>query len=150
MKITDALLGEHGVFYAQFDRIEKELETEDRVEVLRGEALLLAAALAPHARLEDDLLFALLEENAGSELGPVSTMRAEHAEIESALRRATVATERKRAREALLEVIHLSRAHFLKEEQAAFPMAEEVLGTERLERLGEEWGSARGVFLASE
>ena len=149
MKITDALLGEHGVFYAQFDRIEKELETGEGVEVLRGEALLLAAALAPHARLEDDLLFGVLEEKAGPEAGPVSTMRAEHAEIEAALDRATGAPEQERVREALLEAIHLARAHFLKEEQAAFPMAEEVLGPERLERLGAECASARGVFLAS-
>jgi iron-sulfur cluster repair protein YtfE (RIC family) len=149
MKITDAFLGEHGVFYAQFDRIERELETDEPVEVLRGEALLLAAALAPHARLEDDLLFAVLEEKAGPEAGPISTMRAEHEEIEGALRRATAATARERAREALLEAIDLARAHFLKEEQAAFPMAEEVLGEESLERLGEEWASARGVFLAS-
>ena len=149
MKITDAFLGEHGVFYAQFDRLEEALPTEDRIEVLRGKASLLAAALAPHARLEDDLLFAAVEEKVGTGFGPVSTMRAEHEEIEGALRSVADASDPKRARETLLEVILLARSHFLKEERVAFPLAEEVLGAENLERLGEEWARARGVVLAS-
>ena len=148
-KITDAFLGEHGVFYAQFDQLEAALPTENRIEVLRGSASLLAAGLEPHARLEDDLLFAAMENKAGVGLGPASTMRAEHEEIEGALRRAVVATDPARARETLLEAIHLARAHFLKEEQVAFPMAEEVLGAEDLRRLGGEWARARGVVLAS-
>lgn len=149
MKVTDAFLGEHGVFYAQFDRLEEALPTEDRIEVLHGKASLLAEALAPHARLEDDLLFAAVEEKAGKGFGPVSTMRAEHEEIEGALRSVAAATDPDRARETLLEVIHLARSHFLKEERVAFPMAEEVLGAEYLQRLGEEWARARGVVLAS-
>jgi iron-sulfur cluster repair protein YtfE (RIC family) len=146
-KITDAFLGEHGVFYAQFDKLEEALPNENRIEVLRGSASLLAAGLEPHARLEDDLLFAAMENKTGAGLGLVSTMRVEHEEIEGALRSVAVGTDPARAREMLLEAIHLARAHFLKEEQVAFPMAEEVLGAEDLMRLGGEWARARGVVL---
>lgn len=148
MKITDAFLGEHGVFYAQFDRLEEALPTETRIAVLRGHASLLAAGLEPHARLEDELLFAAMEKKAGTGVGPASTLRNEHEEIEGALRMVAAATDPARAREALLDAIHLARAHFLKEEQVAFPMAEEVLGAEDLRRLGGEWARARGVVLA--
>lgn len=148
IKITDAFLGEHGVFYALFDRLVEELPT-DSIEVLRGKASLLTAALEPHARLEDELLFVTVEEEAGIGVGPVETMRAEHEAIEGVLQRAVAATEPAPAREMLLEVIHLARAHFLKEEEVAFPMAEEVLGAESLTRLGKEWARARGVVQAS-
>jgi iron-sulfur cluster repair protein YtfE (RIC family) len=149
IKITDAFLGEHGVFYALFDRLVEDLRTDNRIEVLRGKALLLAAALGPHARLEDELLFATVEEQAGTGVGPVEAMRAEHEEIERVLRSVAAATEPARASEMLLEAIHLARAHFLKEEQVAFPMAEEALGCENLTRLGREWAHARGVAIGS-
>ena len=148
MKVTDALLGEHGVFYAQFDRLEETVRSEDRIGVLRGQASLLASALAPHAKLEDDLLFAAVDGIAGAESGPTAMMRAEHEEIEAALRSVETTTDVNVARETILEAIHLARSHFLKEEGVAFPMAEEVLGKEALDRLGIEWARARGVVLA--
>jgi hemerythrin-like domain-containing protein len=147
MKVTDALLGEHGVFYAQFDRLEETMPSEDRVEVLRGQAALLASALAPHARLEDDLLFGAMDGVVGAGSGPTEVMRAEHEEIEAALRALESMTDANAARATFLEAIHLARVHFLKEESVAFPSAEEVLGAETLERLGEEWARARGVVL---
>ena len=148
MKVTDAFLGEHGVFYAQFDRLEETVLSEDRIDVLRGQAALLASALAPHAKLEDDLLFGAMDRIASAGSGPTAIMRAEHEAIEVALQGLESSTDTKAAREMFLEAIHLARSHFLKEESVAFPMAEEVLGRETLERLGEEWARARGVVLA--
>lgn len=53
MRITDAFLGEHGVFYAQFDHLESLLTTGPSAECVREQAGLLASALAPHAQLEN-------------------------------------------------------------------------------------------------
>ena len=149
IKITDAFLGEHGVFYAQFDKLEQGLSKENRIDVLREAASLLAAALEPHARLEDELLFGAVEKETGADRGPAPAMHAEHEEIEEAIRGVTVAIDPTRARDMLLEAIHIARAHFLREEQMIFPMAEQVLGAEELRRLGREWARRRGVVLAS-
>src|SRR5574341_1358167 len=55
MKITDALKGEHGVFYAQFRFIEESLDGEN-LATLKALGAMLAAALAPHAHIEDESL----------------------------------------------------------------------------------------------
>jgi hypothetical protein len=147
MRITDALLGEHGVFYAQFDRLEETLPSEDGLEAMRAQASMLAAALGPHARLENVLLFAAVEERLGVAAGPMAVMREEHDEIETALARAERATDADRARDDLLEVVRLARAHFEKEERVAFALAERALGEAELERLGEAWARERSVVL---
>jgi hemerythrin-like domain-containing protein len=83
----------------------------------------------------------------GAGSGPTEVMRAEHEEIEAALRALESMNDANAARATFLEAIHLARVHFLKEERVVFPSAEEVLGAETLERLGEEWARARGVVL---
>ena len=88
MKITDALLGEHGVFYSQFEYMERALPESDDPDRLNVEVSLLSAslvaALETHARLEDELLFDALEVQVGP-IGPLVMMRQEHQEIEQAL-----------------------------------------------------------------
>ena len=148
MRITDALLGEHGVFYAQFDRLEETLPAEDGLDRVRGLASLVSAALASHARLENDLLFAAVEKHLGLGAGPMAVMRSEHDEIESTLARAERATDLDRGRDDLLEVVRMARSHFEKEERVAFALAERVLAEGELERLGEAWARGRGVVLA--
>ena len=147
MKVTDAFLGEHGVFYAQFDHLEEVLAAEPSLECVQALAALLAAALVPHAELENDLLFAAMEMAAGGAPGPSAAMREEHEEIESRLEGARRESDVGRAKAALLEAIQLARIHFEKEERIAFPLAESVLGDRALRERAGEWAGRRGVFV---
>lgn len=147
MKITDAFLGEHGVFYAQFDWIEEVLSGGPGLDCTRHLAGMLASALATHAALENELLLDAAEAAAGSSVGPFVVMRQEHDEIEALVERAVRSDDGDRARRDLAEAIHRARDHFEKEEKVAFPMAEDVLGEAGLERAGETWGRRRRVDL---
>jgi hemerythrin-like domain-containing protein len=146
MKITDALLGEHGAFYAQFDRLEETIPHTSSVGEVREQAALLAAALVSHAQLEDTLLFDRMRAAGGDE-GLLSTMEAEHSEIAGLLTRAQGSQDVSVAREELLEAVSLARDHFSKEEQIAFPLAESILGAAGLTVLGARWSARREVFL---
>jgi len=47
------------------------------------------------------------------------------------------------ARRNLLKAIKVARAHFSREENKTFPLAEEILGEQRLIELGAEWQKQR-------
>jgi hemerythrin-like domain-containing protein len=147
MKITDALLGEHGAFYAQFDRLEQVLPHAASAGEVREQAGLLAAALVSHARLEDEVLFRRMAQ-AGGDPGLLRTMEDEHGEIAALLARAQVTADLEAARSILLEAVALARDHFAKEERVAFPMAESLLDGGTLSDLGSDWAGRRVVFLA--
>jgi hemerythrin-like domain-containing protein len=149
MKITDALLGEHGAFYAQFDRLEETLPHTNSVGEVREQAALLAAALISHAQLEDTLLFERMR-SAGGDEGLLSTMEAEHTEIAGLLTRAQGSHDVSAARDDLLEAVTLARDHFAKEEQVAFPMAESIIGAAGLTALGARWSARREVFVSDD
>jgi len=146
MRITDALLGEHGVLHAQLDHLEASLVHEERIEGVRRLAALLAAGLVPHARIENELLFEPLAEAAGP--GPVLVMIDEHGRIEAALEEVEAIADPDRAKARVLEAIALARDHFRKEERIAFPLAETTFGAARIEALGQRWAGERGVELA--
>jgi hemerythrin-like domain-containing protein len=146
MKITDALLGEHGAFYAQFDRLEDVLPHATSAGEVREQAALLAAALVSHAGLEDEVLFRRMA-LAGGDPGLLLTMEDEHVEIGALLAKAQVTADLEGARSALLEAVSLARDHFAKEERVAFPMAESLLGEDALSELGSAWAGRRVVFI---
>ena len=146
MKITDALLGEHGAFYAQFDRLEETLPHTTSAAEVREQAALLAAALVTHAKLEDTLLFDRMR-SAGVDEGLLITMEAEHTEIAGLLTRAQGSQDAAIARTTLLEAVSQARDHFAKEERLAFPLAESALGAAALTELGARWSERRDVFL---
>lgn len=148
MKITDAFLGEHGAFYAQIEHLERTVPAAASVPDVQGQAGVLAAALATHAGLEDELLFAALEPRLGAMQGPLAVMRAEHVEIERALARAQEARTLADAQQLVVYALQVARRHFAKEEQVLFPMAERALDADTLEMLGLQWAVARGVALA--
>lgn len=147
MRITDALLGEHGVLYAQFEHIERVLEDDLDAASIRELAALLGAALAPHARLEEELLFQPAESAGGS--GPFQVMREEHERIDSLLRAGSSARDAPAAAESLRDAIRVARDHFLKEEEIAFPVAEQSIGEPALSDLGRRWANRRAVRLTS-
>lgn len=144
IKITDALLGEHGVFYRLFDHCEAGVSGWG-LERVQAAGAQVASALASHAQIEDELLFTSLEEHLPREMGPLAVMRMEHQEIEGGLEKLPDATGAEAARALLTRVLHTARDHFAKEEQVLFPLAEERLGEARLQELGRQWAGRRGV-----
>ena len=144
MKITDALLGEHAVLYTQFDFLEQAIPAANSVAQVKSLGAMLAAALASHARLEEELLFTTLEPHIGS-MGPLAVMRMEHDEIEKSLERLPTIQEVDQVRELLLKVVTVARGHFPKEEQVLYPMANKVLSAETLIDLGAQWAARRAI-----
>jgi hemerythrin-like domain-containing protein len=145
MKITDALLGEHGVFYAQFDYMEKNVPQAKDLALVKSQGAMLAAALAPHAHLENDLLFVALESHLDPQSGPLAVMRMEHDEIEGSLERLQKLQDLAEAKNLLLHAIQTARAHFAKEEQVLFVMAGQMLEASKLAQLGAKWAEQRKV-----
>ncbi len=146
MKITDALLGEHAVFYAQFDYLENAIPGANSVTLVKSLGAMLAAALASHARTEEELLFTTLEPHIGP-MGPLAVMRKEHDQIEKSLERLPTIQEVDQARELLLRVIKVAREHFPKEEQVLYPMANKTLSVASLIDLGAQWAARRAIVL---
>lgn len=146
MKLTDALLGEHGVFYAQFDHLEQVLPEVENIKVIHTQSGMLAAALATHASLEEELLFQSLDPHpvAG---GPLNVMRMEHQEIENTLEQIPIIDETDLSRQRLLYVVETARQHFAKEEQILFRLAYELLGDAALIELGSRWAVLRNVMI---
>jgi len=146
MKLTDALLGEHGVFYAIFDHVEGALGKAG--SAAEGRALMagVGAAIASHAELENDLLFGEMEKMMGPG-GPVAVMRDEHQRIEAGLEAIAGEQDLDRIRAAANELFGLARQHFAKEEQVLFRMAQQFVGDEKLQEKALEWGARRHVSI---
>ena len=148
MLITDALLGEHGIFYLLFQDIEGALPTLESVAALTNRAAPLSFSLEAHARLEDELLFTALEPHLGTQGGPLAVMRMEHDQIVNVLGRIESATDLEQGRALATQMIEVSRSHFQKEEQVLFRMARQFLGKEQLSALGAKWSQCRKIHLA--
>jgi hemerythrin-like domain-containing protein len=147
MNITDALLGEHAVFYALFTHMEQSVPTAESPLQVKTQGAMLAAALASHAHLEEELLFTTLEPHIGS-MGPLAVMRLEHEKIEAGLERLPTVEDLGQTQELLLQVVTVAREHFAKEERVLYPMATKALSAETLANLGAQWATRRAVALA--
>ena len=145
MRITDALLGEHGVFYLLLQDIEQALPAIENLAILQNRIAPLAFSLEAHASLEDELLFTALEPHLGTQGGPLAVMRMEHDQIVSLLERIPSAPDLAQARALAAQMIEVSRGHFRKEEQVLFRMARQVLGEDELSALGAHWLQRRGI-----
>lgn len=146
MKITDALLGEHGVLYRLLDYCEKSARSWD-LEAVRVGAGALDKALKSHAEVEEELLFQNLDAHFPGGMGPLAVMREEHEEIEASVERARVTDDVEEARRLLPRIAVVAQEHFAKEEQVLFPMALQLLGEDKLEELGDRWAERRGVSI---
>lgn len=147
MKVTDALLGEHAIFYAQFDYLEKNIPGAQDLTLVKNQGAMLTAALATHAHMEDELLFVALEAHMNPASGPLAVMRMEHNEIEGSLIRLQEVRDLAEAKTLLLHALQTARAHFAKEEQVLFPMAGQMLEANKLIQLGKQWAELRKVMV---
>lgn len=144
MLITDALLGEHAIFYLLLQDIERALPTLDSVATLHNRTAPLAFSLEAHAALEDELLFVGLEPYLGVHGGPLAVMRMEHDQIVDLLQRVQSTSDLTRGLTFAAQVVEVSRMHFHKEEQVLFRLARQALSEETLRALGTEWAARRG------
>src|ERR1039457_1784337 len=80
--ICNALLGEHGAFYRQFEFLEGLAKGNSSLAVLVNVTRPIADALISHAELENEILFSELDSVMGPS-GPASVMRFDHEEIDS-------------------------------------------------------------------
>ena len=150
MRITDALLGEHGVFYLLLQDIEQALPAIENLAILQNRIAPLAFSLEAHASLEDELLFIALEPHLGTQGGPLAVMRHEHDQIVSLLERIPSAPDLVQARALAAQMIEVSRGHFRKEEQVLFRMAQNFLDEDELSALGAKWSARRGPLITLE
>ncbi len=144
MKITDALLGEHGLFYALFEQIEQSIAGagEDLPALTRA----LAGLLGSHAILEEEHLFPALQPQVG-EMGPLAVMEMEHRQIEGLLESILGTTDIDTLKGETRALLDITTEHFAKEEGVLFHMAEQFLDESLLHQLGDAWAKARGVNL---
>ncbi len=147
MKLTDALLGEHGAFYVVFDQIEKIAAIEGPLAQIRGATTVLGAMVDSHAALEEELLFSALEPHLGTGDGPLAVMRSEHEELARLMEQIEDAVDADQVVLWIEEALSAARSHFQKEERVLFPMAQDLLGDETLTRLGRAWAEARRVTI---
>jgi len=144
MKITDLLLGEHGLFSPLLEQVETladKAETRDEIALA---VELVRPAIESHALIEDELLFPALE-SQGFAPTPILVMRAEHREIERLIYGIPNAPDVDAARQGLLNLLELLSNHFRKEEQVLFPLAESILSEQQQHELSERWRGRRGV-----
>jgi len=147
MKLTEALLGEHGVFYAQFQYLEERIPSARDLALVKSQGAMLAAALATHAHCEDELLFVALESQLDPQAGPLAVMRLEHREIEDSLQRLQELPNLAEAKSLLLHAVQKAREHFAQEEQVLFPLACQMLAANNLQQLGAAWAVRRQLRL---
>ncbi len=147
VKLTDALLGEHGVIYALFDQIEAVTATATSVAQIQEAMVVLSAVVLSHANLEEELLFPALETHMGT-TGPLAVMRTEHDEIEHALRQIEEVGDLDDGADCVARALSIVRNHFQKEEEVLFSIARQTLDEETQIRLGKAWAEARRVTIA--
>jgi hemerythrin-like domain-containing protein len=143
MLITDALFGEHAVFYLFLGHIEQALPALDSLSALQHRFAAFAFALEAHAGLEDELLFTALEPHLGTQAGPLAVMRFDHDQIIDLLGKIKSAADLDSARGAARQLFPVVHSHFQKEEQVLFRMARQFLSEDELASLGGQWAKRR-------
>ena len=138
MLITDALLGEHAVFYLFLGHIDQALHALDSLSALQHRFA--AFALETHADLEDELLFNALEPHLSTQAGPLAALRFEHSQIIDLFGKIESAADLNSARVFARQLFPIVRGHFQKEEQALFQMAARFLSKNELSALDGQCG----------
>ena len=144
MKITDALLGEHGVYYNLFSQIEKIISTSNSLEEVKGSLKMLADPLISHAMIEENILFPAIAPKLGPG-GPVEIMQAEHKEIEMQFEVLLHSKSLDEIKNILPPLIDLVKEHFMKEEEILFLMTVDHLSEKEITDLGKRWAKTREV-----
>lgn len=138
LKITDALVLEHRVFAAVFDRIEEalpRLSSPAEVQTLAG---IMEDLLADHGRQETELAYLALD-HVLHDRGQLERLHQEHEEIDASLIQVLDAGTYAEGRRLLERALAAARQHMQFEEQTVFPILDQALRPETLEELGAIW-----------
>ncbi len=146
MDVTDALLGEHGVFHLLVEQLDDALGRCESVTELRMASEPLVISLLGHHRVEEESLLAPYERATGS-LGPLMCLRHEHEQMNQLARLIFRATEPVRMREGIQMLLEVVRRHLAREEQLLFGLARQALPDEARVDSGGQWAQFRGVTL---
>ncbi|MEK9752521.1 MAG: hemerythrin domain-containing protein [Rhodospirillaceae bacterium] len=144
MRVTVALLGEHGLFYALIEQVSH--ATKNAPDDVPALTRALARALATHAEVEEATLFPALRPHLGP-LGPIGVMEAEHRQIEEIVKRIAATDDPAQLRRYVDLLIEVCIDHFAKEEGILFHLAVRFLDDGELNRLGDSWAEFRHVNL---
>jgi hemerythrin-like domain-containing protein len=144
MKITKALVAEHGFYSGTFDAIEGLLPRLTQAAEVRVLARLLLAMSERHRETESDLVFAALEHMLhhhapAIERGPLEEIHEKDEEIVAGLKAVQAAHTLPEARRGLRQQLRALRAHLRAEERTVYPLLEQTLRKESLEALGQAW-----------
>lgn len=146
MDVTDALLGEHGVFHLLVEQLDDTLGRCESVTELRVAAEPLVISLLGHHRVEEESLLAPYERATGS-LGPLTCLRHEHEQMNQLARLIFRATEPGPMREGIQMLLEIVRRHLAREEQLLFGLARQTLPDGARADSGSHWAQFRGVTL---
>jgi hemerythrin-like domain-containing protein len=145
MKITQALLAEHVVFHNIFDYLERAVPGLRTLGEIRTLSAFLESLLQVHGLMEDELLIEPLESSL-CQLAQHENFHEEHEAIDESLKAVGTTRSVAVAKRLLLKAVALSRSHFDKEERIVFPLAEELLSSKTLLRLGKRWEEERQLL----
>ena len=146
MNVADTLTGEHGVFHLLVEQLDDAAERCQTIDELHRAAAPLAISLLGHARIEEETLFVPLEQRLGP-TGPTQCLRHEHQMMDGMIRALFRVRDLGTMRQAVRDVLAITRRHLAREEQALFDAARTALGDPALEQLGTTWARARGIAL---
>jgi len=141
MNVIDALLGEHGVFYAQIDQLEPMIEGCDSLERLKGLASVFASGFAAHAELEEALVFEPLR----ARVGAGGDICREHEVISELASRIELGKSPTGVGAMFMRALQAVKRHLKDEEGALFPGVRQALDEGELTDLGGRWAAARQV-----
>lgn len=146
MDVTDALIGEHGVFHLLVEQLDDAVGRCATLPELRSAAAPLAMSLLAHARIEEETLFDPLERTIGVQ-GPLQCLRDEHVEMDRRLRAMFHLPDLDALRAEVRAMLDITRKHLAKEEKVLFNVAKKALPGEHRRQLGDHWAAFRGVTL---
>jgi len=146
MDVTDALLGEHGVFHLLVEQLDDALGRCESVAELRAAAEPLSISLLGHHRVEEETLLAPYERETGS-LGPLKCLRHEHEQMNHLVRIIARSRDDTQMREQIRVLLDIVRRHLAREEQLLFALARRTLPDDDRQHSGAQWAQFRGVTL---
>ena len=147
MDVTDALLGEHGVFHLLIEQLDDALGRCETLSEMRVAAEPLAISLLGHHRVEEETLLTPYERATGS-LGPLKCLRHEHEQMNHLVRAIFRGADADEMREQIRALLDIVRRHLTREEQLLFGLARQQLPDGERASSGAHWAEFRGVTLS--
>ncbi len=135
MTITDRLRIEHVMLRNMMEAMSQWLTQSMSADALRERAAMLAVAIEDHAVREEQQLFVPLRACSSAAQHVIDKMELVHNEVRDLFEEITDPT--RDLNERLWTILMLTGEHFDTEETAVFPMAEALMGAERLTQLAD-------------